>query len=435
MERERVILNYSPYGILNRHRNSDGVNNLVQESVPHLKIAGYKVITAGPLVKGKEEDNVADVTMGKAVKIPRPIAKLYGTSYCVPLFYDKKVARDELKKVEPDIVLTEEPFLGCGTHTIMSGMPRREDGKPIPVTINRFHGYLDKWDILAKAAFRMLEIARRPKLDGLGFPRGFTDGIANTIRKDSFGIAVSSVTKKTVNERYKVNCEVIYNGIDSDQFAQDLPIKHEWRESNKKIVFSSGRLEGRKGQKYLIEAISILKKEGYDNFILYLAGVGEDRPKLEDMVKKRGLREDVIFVGNLPWEEYKRALKTADVAVYPAFKGEAFGRAPIEAAASGGLLVVSANDGYSEAVEGMPFVLKAKPMDSDNLARQIKKASEIGEEQKREFGKLNADHVRRTFGWGVTTDRLDNFFEESLKNHGGVDWSKPPSSGTLYERK
>jgi glycosyltransferase involved in cell wall biosynthesis len=117
----------------------------------------------------------------------------------------------------------------------------------------------------------------------------------------------------------------------------------------------------------------------------------------------------------------------------------------MEAAAAGRLLVVSANDGYSEAVEGMPFVLKAKPMDSYDLARQIKVASEIGEEEKRAFGKLNADHVRRTFGWDVTTDRLDNFFEESLKNHGGVDWSKweelhkskpqMSASGIVYRKK
>lgn len=423
MERERVIVNYSPYGILDKGKNSDGVNNLVQESALRLRSKGYHVILAGPLVIGKEEDNVGDRTLGKAIRVPRAISRRYGTSYPVTLPYFKEIATAALDDIRPDIVVMEEPFLpGFGSHVIMSGMPRREDKKPIPVTVGRFHGHI-KWDLLAKTGFGIGKAWRRIKFDDLGLPVGFTDGMVRTIGKDLYGTAVSIATGDFVRENHKIDCEVIPNGIDTQEFAPHGSLKDEWIRGDKKIIFSSGRIEGRKGQLYLIEACGILKNEGYD-FVLYLGGEGVDRKRSEKMVARRELTENVIFVGNLPWEEYRKALRTADVCVYPATGNEGFGRAPVEAVASGSIAVVSEIDGYNEAMKGMPFVLRTKPKDSSDIAAKIMDAFKVGEEKKREFGQLNHDHIQKLFGWKDILDRLDRFFDACISSHGGVDWSK-----------
>jgi len=97
MEKERVIANYSPYGILNKNNNADGVNNLIQEAAERLKSKGYHTILMGPLVKEKEEDNVADVTIGKAIRIHPAIARRYGTSYPFTLLYFKEEATEVVR--------------------------------------------------------------------------------------------------------------------------------------------------------------------------------------------------------------------------------------------------------------------------------------------------------------------------------------------------
>jgi len=439
MEKERVIGNYIGYGVLNKDRNSDGVNNNSQEAAERLRSKGYRTILIGPLVQGKEEDNVADVTVGKAVKIPRAISRHYGTSYPITLPYNKETATEVLDSIRPDIFVIDEPLLpGLGVHTIMSGMPRKEDGKPIPVTIGRFHGRF-KWDFLATTYKALGKAAKRPKFDQNGLPIGFTDGPYKTVIKDLYGTAISNVTRDFVKEHYEIDCEVIHNGIDTDQFTQEGPLKEDWEEQRKrdgkKIIFSSGRIEGRKGQQYLLEACLKLKEAGH-KFILYLGGEeGVNRRQLERMVDKKELREYVIFVGNLPWEEYLKALRTADVCVYPATGNEGFGRTPAEAVASGKIAVVSLIDGYNEAMEGVPFVLRAKPKDSDDLADKIKEGFAAADQKGREFAQLNHAYIEKRFGWEVTLDKLDRFFDERFQRHGGVDWSKLPPSGTLYERR
>lgn len=437
MEKERVIVNYSGYGILDKDRNSDGVNNLIQESAERLKSKGYYVILLGPLVEGKEKDNVADVTIGKAIRIPRPIARRYGTSYPFTLPYLKKEATEVLDNAKPDIFVIDEPLLpGFGAHTIMSGMPRREDGKPIPVTIGRFHARFE-WDLLATMLFNLEKAARRLKFDQNGLPKGLTDGMVKTIVKDLHGTAVSIVTRDFVKEHYGIDCEVIHNGIDTDQFTPKGPLKEDWEESRrngKRIIYSPGRIEGRKGQPYLVGACEILKNRGL-SFVVYLGGEGVDKKYIQEMVIRKGLQEHVIFVGNFSFEEYARALRTADVCCYPATGGEGFGRAPVEAAASGSIPVVSEIDGYNEAVEDMPFVLRAKPKDPLDLADKIEAGFSVSEEKRREIGGLNHKHVHERFGWEVMVDKLDRFFDDCFRVHGGVDWSQFPRSGIIYSNR
>jgi len=324
---------------------------------------------------------------------------------------------------------------GLGVHTIISGMPRREDRKPIPVTIGRFHGRF-QWDIPARLLLRVGKATKRLKFDQNGLPIGFTDGVFKTIVKDLYGTAVSKVTGDFVKEHYGIDCEVIYNGIDTEQFTLKGPPKEDWEEQRKNgepIIFSSGRIEGRKGQPYLIEACLKLKEAGY-KFILYLGGEGVDKKRLHRMVDQKGLKEYVVFVGNLSWKEYLKALRTADLCIYPATGNEGFGRAPVEAVASGSIAVVSLIDGYNEAMEGVPFVLRARPKDSNDLAEKIKDGFAAAEEKRRKFGQPNHDYIEKRFGWEVTLDNLDRFFDNCYRRHGGVDWPKLPASGTIYTR-
>lgn len=114
------------------------------------------------------------------------------------------------------------------------------------------------------------------------------------------------------------------------------------------IVFV-GRLEKRKGPKYLIQAFNLVKKE-MPEAKLIIAGNGPDRQKLEELVEELELK-DVSFEGYVTEERKLQLLQMATVASYPAIFGESFGIVLVEALATGTPIVAGNNPGYSSVLK------------------------------------------------------------------------------------
>lgn len=436
VERKRspdcVIIRYSPYGFTDRNKTSNGVNDLVQETTPYLEAKGYKIILVGPRIP-RNEDNVADYTLGRAKNIPPLLARMYGTSYPFSLPYDKRLATKLISKIQPDVVDMEELFQGFGAHGIISGVPKR-DGKPIPVMTARFHTPLENWNWLPEIVLHMGKTVKRPRFNRSGIPSGkFTQGPVNTIINSIDGArAVSEVTKKGVKKHYKIDCEVIPNAINTHEFTPDGPIMEKWKRDDKKIILMPGRNEPRKGKKNGILAYAKLRKQRED-VKLIIPGRGIDTNMLKDMVETMSI-PDVEFLDTLLLKEYKMGLRTADEVWCPATGEEGFGRVPIEAAASGAIVVASSIPAYREAMEGMPFVLMPEPSNVDDMVKKAAFGLDIQEDARKVWGRLNAEHIHRRFSLEVVTDQEAKFYNECYNGHGGVDWSKLPSSGTLYQR-
>lgn len=87
----------------------------------------------------------------------------------------------------------------------------------------------------------------------------------------------------------------------------------------------------------VIMALSRMKKEGF-NFIYNIAGDGPERDKLQELIQKEGLQNNVSLVGFLSHDELLSYYRKANVFILPSYP-ETFGRAFIEAAASGCLIV------------------------------------------------------------------------------------------------
>ena len=106
-----------------------------------------------------------------------------------------------------------------------------------------------------------------------------------------------------------------YHGIDPKK-AFDVEISVE--KPDKAVLFNGGsRLVEKKGQKYLIEAVGILKDKGYD-FELHIAGPGPLYEDLVSQIEDKGL-EDCVFIHGegkgVPFETVVSYLKIADVVV------------------------------------------------------------------------------------------------------------------------
>jgi phosphatidyl-myo-inositol alpha-mannosyltransferase len=130
-----------------------------------------------------------------------------------------------------------------------------------------------------------------------------------------------------------------------------------------------GRLEKRKGVKYLVQAFAEVQAK-MPSAKLILAGDGPDRRKLEDIVYSLKIR-NVEFPGYITDEYRGELLKTATLACYPAIYGESFGIVLLEAMASGAPVVAGRNPGYACVLKGSGAVGLVDVTDTSEFAYRL----------------------------------------------------------------
>ena len=169
-------------------------------------------------------------------------------------------------------------------------------------------------------------------------------------------------------KKVKHKIVIIPLGINPKKFK---PMKI--RKKKKKVLLFLGRLFPYKGLEYLLQAIKIVSKKRSD-FILFIAGSGELRKKLEDLVKKLRISRFVKLVGKVTDEEAIKYYNLCDIFVLPSiYKSEAFGISMLEAMACAKPVISCDIKG-----SGVPWVnqhmktgLIVKPKDPKALASAI----------------------------------------------------------------
>ncbi len=168
---------------------------------------------------------------------------------------------------------------------------------------------------------------------------------------------IKTLTDRTVN--------IIPNGIDLNKYHV---AETDMSEESKTILYI-GRLEKRKGVKYLLQAFQILHFV-YPQFKLLIAGDGPDRDKLKEYVKDNKI-SDVQFLGYIEESKKLELLRTADVFCSPAMYGESFGIVLLEAMASGCVTVAGNNQGYEAVLTGTGQLSIVNPKHSEDFARRL----------------------------------------------------------------
>lgn len=113
---------------------------------------------------------------------------------------------------------------------------------------------------------------------------------------------------------------LVYNGMNLS-----LPFDRSKKLYEKKdqefVIGNAGRLTSQKGQKYLIEMAEILKAKGV-NFKVLIAGEGELKSSLLDMIKAKNLTQEVMLVGHVT--DMPAFMNSLDLFVFPSlFEGSA----------------------------------------------------------------------------------------------------------------
>jgi len=356
-----------------------GVTNHISALEHHFTRMGHEVRVIAPASK------VAPDFGGKFIPIgrPRPIpasGSIVRITISLHLAPRIKAVLDEENF---DVIHLHEPFMpmlctavlrfshtaNIGTFHACDGSPGYNWGKPIStIMLNR----------------------RARKLDGK--------------------IAVSKPAMEFAQKYVHGYYNIIPNGIDLEHFSPEVSPIDEFCDGKLNILFV-GRLEKRKGMNYLLEAYRRAKRE-IPNLRLIIVGPGTRlRHKYEKQVGRNGL-EDVVFVGQVSYNELPRYYKTADIFCAPATGRESFGIVLLEAMAVGKPIIASNIEGYGNVLTHGAEGLLVPPKDEEGLAQALVSllSDESLRQQMGDKGRLKVQE----YNWERIAQRVLNYYMRIL---------------------
>jgi len=229
------------------------------------------------------------------------------------------------------------------------------------------------------------------------------------------GIAVSPAAFRYVNKAFPADYKIIPNGIDVDHFANHPDPWPQFQDGKTNILFV-GRLEKRKGLKYLLEAYSKLKWDLPD-IRLIVVGPGQPDRDSYRILGARSLR-DVEFVGKVSYDDLARYYATADIFCSPATGAESFGIVLLEAMAAGKPVVASAIEGYDGILTHNKEGLLFPPKDAEALSEALAQLIE-NPELARRLGASGRQTVEK-YRWSVVAAQVVDYYENCLRSTDGI---------------
>ncbi|WP_346353561.1 glycosyltransferase family 4 protein [Azotosporobacter soli] len=160
---------------------------------------------------------------------------------------------------------------------------------------------------------------------------------------------------------------VVYNGIDTRPFLQlqaKIPFLQE-----PFLIGYAGRISPEKGLEHLVEAVGILRRDGYKQVKLVLAGnaKADYKLRLEELICKWDLQACVEFAGFQ--EEIASFISALDAFVLPCVWQEAFGLVLCEAMVCGKPVISTKTGAQKELIEsGVNGLLIDSPSGSEVAA-------------------------------------------------------------------
>lgn len=221
--------------------------------------------------------------------------------------------------------------------------------------------------------------------------------------------AVSPAAADYVRTLTDKEIHIVPNGIDLEHFK--APKRPDNTAEGTKTILYIGRLERRKGLKYLLNAYKVVS-QNRDDVDLVIAGDGVDRAKLEQYAAQLELPR-VKFLGQVSDAKKVELLRTAELFVSPAIHGESFGIVLLEAMASGLPTVAGDNQGYSHLMQGLGALSLVNVRDAIEFARRMELM--LSEPTLRKLWReWAADYVKQ-FSYDNVISQYEAVYEESIR--------------------
>jgi phosphatidylinositol alpha-mannosyltransferase len=188
------------------------------------------------------------------------------------------------------------------------------------------------------------------------------------LKRVDYFTAVSDAAAEYVRSLADVDIHIIPNGIDLKRFQRRARTTKKVADAPPTILYI-GRLERRKGVRYLLDAFRLLQDE-QPEVRLVLVGDGVDREKLEEQAQELQLN-NVEFLGFVEESKKIELLQTADLFCSPALYGESFGIVLLEAMADGLVTVAGNNPGYASVMTGLGKLSLVDPKNAAEFASRL----------------------------------------------------------------
>lgn len=226
-------------------------------------------------------------------------------------------------------------------------------------------------------------------------------------------ICVSEAAQELAMRYFPGEYRIIPNGIDVQHFsgAHVQPIER-YNDGRPNILFV-GRLEKRKGFRYLIRAFPYIV-QAFPDARLIVAGAysKEDKEPFVRYARMHHLNS-VKFVGLVSHKELPRYYKTCDVFCAPSIGFESFGIVLLEAMAAGKPIVASDIPGYRCVLEDGQEGILVEPENERALAKAIIKLLQ-DPALRQEMGERGRRKAAR-YDWSIIARQVLDVYEELLQ--------------------
>lgn len=193
-------------------------------------------------------------------------------------------------------------------------------------------------------------------------------------------------------------------GVDTDFFKLNKELK---KDKSKFIAITTRHLNRAYNFDQIIKAAARVSRE-IAGFKVILAGDGEDRERLQNMVKDLSIEKNVHFLGNVTRDELAEYLKSSHIYL-SAVISDGVSSSLLEAMASGSFPIVTDNEAnrvwIDDGVNG--FLVRYK--DDEQLAKKILEAYQSDEFRVRIVEK-NRKIVEEKANWGKNMKRMESLY-------------------------
>jgi glycosyltransferase involved in cell wall biosynthesis len=178
--------------------------------------------------------------------------------------------------------------------------------------------------------------------------------VLKTIWKNASGLVACSEGLKQRGRRFfqQAEIDVISNGVESDIFS---PASHPRQQGRWRLI-TVGRLSVTKRIDILIDAVELLKKQGYD-IIFTIAGGGSGLPLVERLVAERNIGGIINVLGRVPNEQMADLYRKNDIFISATMQ-EGMSNAMLEAMASGLPIVTTRCEGLEELIRDNGIIVE-----------------------------------------------------------------------------
>lgn len=237
----------------------------------------------------------------------------------------------------------------------------------------------------------------------------FTHKLADLTTNVSKNASRSFIAKKAVPNE---DIETIYNGIDFNKFyyrseARKKILNELNLDEDIYLILAVGRFNEQKDYPNFLKSLEILKSKDIKEFKVIIAGDGELRMEIENLIYELNLADNVRLLGRR--NDISDLMSAADLFVLPS-KNEGFGLVVAEAMACETLVVATNCGGVAEVLNNQDFLVEpTKPIE---MAEKIEYIVGLNDDLKQKIILKNLNQVWNNFSLEIITEKWISIYNE-----------------------